>query len=166
VLTAAVVAMAVFFVVARVGGGGGSSSDSSRQHVLAVAKSCLVASNSYSYKDLDSFEKKGLACGTGTFAEQFKASVDKVIRKNAPAVKQTQTFQVNYAGIIDVTATNRWDIMIYGQVNVTNVSTGKTGRVDPYGAIARMVQVHGAWRLSNLATLCSTTVLASGNKCE
>jgi len=161
----AAAAMVVVLVVSLVGGHKASAS-AIRDRVLAAAKTCLAASNSYSYKHLDAFEKKGLACGTGQFAVQFKQSVEKVLKKNAPSVKQTQTFQANEAGIIDVTAHDAWDVMVYGQVHVVNVGTGKDGRTDPYGAIARLVEVHGKWRIASLDTLCSQTLLASGNKCK
>jgi len=163
ILSAGAVAALVVLLLSAFGGKS-TSATAQRDQVLAAAKACVAASNSYSYKSLDSFERKGLACGTGTFATKFKSSVDQILKKNAPTVKQVQTFQVNTAGIIETTATT-WGVLIYGQVHVVNVGTGSDGRTDPYGAIAVMVRKNGSWKLSQLNTLCSSTLSASGNAC-
>lgn len=137
------------------------SPGSTRDQVLAAAKNCVVATNTYSYDKLDAFERKGLACATGTFASQFKASVEKILKKQAPTVKQKQSLQVNTAGIIDVSHNNQWDILIYGQISVTNTST-TTARLDPFGTVVHLKKVGGDWRISSL---CSQSLGGTTDAC-
>jgi hypothetical protein len=169
VLGAGALVMAVLLAVSLTGTrwpwqSAGPSGETVRTQVLSAAKACLVATNTYNYSSLDTFEKKGLACSTGTLAVQFKQTVEDVIRKDAPSVKQVQSFQVNEGGIMTVDGHDRWDVLLYGQVLVKN-SSNTTGRTDPYGAVARMELVHGVWKMSELNTVCSLTLLAAGNKC-
>lgn len=162
VLTAALVVLAVLVAVSTHGSRWDRPSPgSTRDHVLAAAKSCVVATNTYSYDKLDAFERKGLACATGSFAGQFKASVEKILKKQAPTVKQKQSLQVNTAGIVDVSHSNQWDVLIYGQISVTNTST-TTARLDPFGAVVHLKQVGGDWRISSL---CSQSLGGTTDAC-
>lgn len=137
------------------------SGDATRDQVLGAAKSCVVMTNSYTYDKLNAFEKKGLGCATGSFAAQFKNSVEKILKKQAPAVKQKQSLQVNTAGIIGVSDNDQWDVLIYGQISVTNTST-TTARLDPFGAVAHLKKVGGSWRVSSL---CSQSLGGTTDAC-
>jgi hypothetical protein len=63
---------------------------------------------------------------------------------------------VNTAGIESVTANGKqWNVLIYGQLNITNNQTGKQGRIDPFALVATMESVKGTWLIAKV-TLLST----------
>lgn len=153
---AAFVAVAIVFlallIVSRVGNSGNNiTSAKQREIVLAAAKNCVAATNTYKYTDVDSYERAGLACSTGVYAKQYRTAMDTLIKKNAPTQKFTQIAQVNLAGIESVTDNGKqWSALVYGQLNITNVTTGKQGRVDPFSVVVTMEQAGGKWLIGNV----------------
>ena len=55
-----------------------------RQQVLASAKSCMAKINTYDYRKLDDSEKTGAACTTGDLTAQYKTTMEKLIKPQAP----------------------------------------------------------------------------------
>jgi hypothetical protein len=159
ILVAGAVAMAVIVSIVSHGVWWGkdtatqASVNSLRQQVTAAAKTCLAATNTYKYTDINAFEKAGTACTTGTQTTQFRKAVDTLIRKNAPKLKFSQTAQINKAAIESVSG-DQWTILLYGQLAVTNTTT-PNGRTDPFAAVVRMEKVHGKWLISSLRTVSS-----------
>lgn len=156
-LLVAAIAVLAFFVADHVGGDSSSApSQKERQTVLAAAKSCVAAMNSYKYTDIDGYERAGTKCTTGTLTTQFRKTVDTLIRKAAPTQKFTQTAQINLAGIEAVTKSGKqWTILVYGQLNITNKNTGKQGRVDPFAVVATMEKPHSSWVVARVKLLSS-----------
>ena len=159
VLAAAAVAFLVLTLVSRLTGPSGPQvpSAQTREQVLAAAKQCVAVTNTYRYTDVASFRKKGSACTTGQFTKKFQSAVDRFIKPNAPKQKFTQTAQINEAGIEQVSPNGKqWDVLVYGQLNITNSQTGKKGRVDPFAATVTMQQDASKgdkWLIAQLKTL-------------
>jgi hypothetical protein len=155
VFTALAVAFVVLLVVDKAGNGTPSNTGSKqRQTVLAGAKNCVAATNTYKYTNVDFYEKAGLKCATGVYAKQYRNAMETLIKKNAPSQKFTQIAQVNTAGIETVTGDGKqWSVLIYGQLNITNTATGKEGRIDPFALVATMEQVKGKWLIAKVRLL-------------
>lgn len=124
-----------------------------RDEVLAAAKTCLAATNSFDYRKIDEAEAAGLRCATGKFRDSYKQSMDTVIKKLAPERQATQTVQVNKAGVASVSKDGKqWVILIYGQQQVTNNTTAKDKpRLDILSAKVTMDRVGDKWLISALA---------------
>jgi hypothetical protein len=152
VLIAAAIAMAVVIGVVSHGVWWGQRYDTPartnplREQVAAAAKTCLARTNSYDYRNLDAFEKAGLACTTGQESTQFRQAVQSIVKPNALKIKATQSAQINTTGIESVSGT-QWTLLVYGQLKVTNTST-PSGRVDPFAAEVRMDKDHGRWLIA------------------
>jgi hypothetical protein len=156
VLGAAALALVVIIAIAAHGVYYGKDSVSSGQRnayqeqALAAAKTCLATINTYDYRKLDADEKSALACTTGTFTASLKATFDKTLKVKAPPAKAIQTAQVNEAGISEVTSNGKQvQILIYGQLAVTNVDTGSTPRYDPFGTVVTVDNVGGNWLIAS-----------------
>lgn len=149
----------VLLVVDKVGSNGsGPPSSKERQTVMAAAKNCVAATNTYKYTDVDSYERAGLKCATGVYAKQYRTAMDTLIKKNAPTQKFTQIAQINSAGVESVTDDGKqWSALIYGQLNITNRATGKNGRIDPFALVVTMDQVKGKWLISGVKLLSTPT---------
>ena len=121
-----------------------------RQHVLAAAKTCVAAANSYEYTDLDGYESRALACTTGDFTAQLQGTIEQFVKVQAPNLKARQTAQITRGGIEAITPDgNQWTILLFGQLNVQNTNFPK-GRTDPFAAQVRMDKVNGKWLISAL----------------
>ena len=126
-----------------------------REQVLAAAKTCVAAANTYQYTDLDTYESKALACTTGQFTSQLHDTIERLIKTNAPRLKSSQTAQINRGGIEAVSPDGKqWTILLFGQLSVTN-SQNKTPRTDPFAAQVRMDKVDGKWLIGGLTTVSS-----------
>jgi hypothetical protein len=124
-----------------------------RERVLAAAKTCVAATNTYKYTDLDTYEAKALDCATGEFVGQLKTTIETLIKVNAPKLKSSQTAQINKGGVEAVTSNGKqWTILLFGQLTVVNTNDPK-GRTDPFGAQVRMEKVKGEWLISGLTTV-------------
>ena len=118
-----------------------------QQRVLAAAKTCFATLNTYDYRTLDQARAAGLACTTGKFTSDYRAAFDAQIEKYAPTTKAAQMAQVNKAGISEISPNGQqWVLLIYGQLQTTNVSTEKEGspRVSPVGGVLTMDCVGGS----------------------
>lgn len=156
---AVAVVFLVLLAVDKVGSSGsGPPSSKERETVLAAAKNCVAATNTYKYTNVDSYERAGLKCATGVYAKQYRTAMDTLIKKNAPTQKFTQIAQINSAGVESVTDDGKqWSALIYGQLNITNTATGKNGRIDPFALVATMDQVKGKWLISGVKLLSTPT---------
>lgn len=124
-----------------------------REKVLAAAKTCVAQSNTYKYTDLDTFEKKALACATGTFHTQLRTTIERLIKVNAPQLKASQTAQISRGGVEAITSNgHQWTVLLFGQLAVTNTNYPK-GRTDPFAAQVRMQKVGGKWLMTDLKTV-------------
>jgi hypothetical protein len=131
----------------------GSATNVKREQVLAAAKTCLAATNSYKYTDLVTYERKALACATGGFVGQLRRTIETLVKVNAPKLKSSQTAQINRGGIEAVSPDgSQWTVLLFGQLTVTNSNDPK-GRTDPFAAQVRMEQARGKWLISGLNTV-------------
>jgi hypothetical protein len=164
VLTVGAAVMAVLLVVVSHGVWWGPADDAApsaakvnttREQVLAAAKTCVATTNNYKYTDLAGYERKALACTTGHFTTVLRQTIESLVKVNAPKLKAAQTAQINRAGIEAVTPDGtQWTLIVFGQLSVVNSSYPK-GRTDPFGAQVRMEKVKGKWLMSNLSTVSS-----------
>lgn len=159
VLGAVALAMVVVLAVASHGVWWSKpSAGAIRDRVLAAAKSCTAATNSYKYTAIDAAEAAGLKCTSGAYQGQYKKAMDTLIKKNAPTLKFTQTAQINDAGIVSVTPSGKqWSVLLFGQLAITSTQTGKGGRVDPFAAIVQMENVHGSWLIVKIDPVTAVT---------
>jgi hypothetical protein len=126
-----------------------------REQVMAAAKTCVAATNTYKYTDLNTFETKALGCATGEFRNQLKSTIDTLIKVNAPKLKSSQTAQINRGGLEAISQDGRqWTILLYGQLSVTN-SNESQPRTDPFAAQVRMQKVQDKWLISALTTVAT-----------
>ncbi|HZC72510.1 MAG TPA: hypothetical protein VE442_17570, partial [Jatrophihabitans sp.] len=146
ILSAGVVAMAVVLIVfsngvwwARPAG------NTIRQEVLAAAKTCLAAQNTYKYTDLDAYEQRALGCTTGHLHTALHDAIETLVKKKAPKLHASQTAQINRAGIVSISSDGRrWTILVFAQLGVVNTNFPK-GRVDPFAARVIMEKVGDRW---------------------
>lgn len=124
-----------------------------RGPVLAAAKSCMATMNTYNYKSLSAAETKALACTTGDFTATYKKAFDSQIKQLAPTAKASQTFQVNNAGLERVDPSGKSaDVLVFGQIAMTNASTGSTPSYSVLSAVVTMNEVGGHWLVSGYKT--------------
>jgi hypothetical protein len=132
---------------------GGKSANVVREQVLAAAKTCVAATNTYKYTDLDTYETNALGCATGKFVGQLKSTIETLVKVNAPKLKSSQTALINRGGIEAVSSNGKqWTVLLYGQLTVVNTTDTK-GRTDPFAAQVRMEKVKGEWLISGLSTV-------------
>jgi hypothetical protein len=126
-----------------------------REQVLAAAKTCVAAANTYQYTDLNSYESKALACTTGEFTNQLRDTIERLIKVNAPRLKSSQTAQINRGGIEAINDDGtQWTILLFGQLSVTN-NDNQQPRTDPFAAQVRMDKTNGKWLIGALTTVSS-----------
>lgn len=156
VLTLAALAMAAFFAIESHGvWWARPSSNAVRDEVLAAAKTCVVAANSYSYKDFATAERKGAACTTGPQTKRYEDAMAS-LRAKATKLKATQVAQVNAAGVAQISQDGgQWTLLVFGQLSVHATQTGPKGRIDPFGAVVRMDHVGGKWLMSSIEPISS-----------
>ena len=154
VLGAAIVILLTLIAVAGHGVYYAKSSTSSSarasfsEQVLAAAKTCMANINTYDYRAIPEAEDKALACTTGTFTAHLKEVFEKTIIPKAPAVKNAQVAQINYAGIQSVSPDSKQvNVLVYGQLSVTNVSQ-TTPRIDVFGTVVTLDQVGSKWLIA------------------
>jgi hypothetical protein len=128
-----------------------SSVADERGPVLAAAKSCMAAMNTYDYRKLAQSEADGVACTTGTFTGQYKQAFEKLIKPQAAKVQFTQTAQINDAGVESVSGDGQqWVVLVYGQLSTTNSQTGtKAPTLTPFSARVTMQHVADKWLVAN-----------------
>lgn len=120
----------------------------SRDQVLAAAKSCVVAANSYKYTTFDQDEARGVKCLTGIQVANYQEAM-KALKSDVVKVKAAQTPQINEAGIESISSDGkRWLIVVYGQLSVTGTGISNGQRIDPFAAVVGMQQVGGKWLMS------------------
>jgi hypothetical protein len=160
VLGLAVVALLVLLVAFSDGvywakpGNSSAARDKVQEKVLASAKTCFASLNSYDYRTLDASLAAGLKCTTGKFTSDYRTAFKTQITANAPTAKATQAAQVNTAGVASISPDGKqWVVLIYGQLQVSNVSTAKKSpRIDPFGAVVTLDEVASQWLISKVGT--------------
>lgn len=124
-----------------------------QEKVLAAAKKCFATVNSYDYRKLDAALAEGQKCTTGKFTADYELAFREQIDKLAPKRKAVQTAQVNKAGIVSISPNDeQWVVLIYGQLQVTNEATKKSGspQISPVGGVVTMDDVDGQWLISKV----------------
>jgi hypothetical protein len=139
-----------------------SSASAAKQseQVLASAKSCIAAMNTYDYRKLDEARKKALACTTGSFTQTYTQAFDSQIAKLAPQAKATQTFEVASAGVAaDGTGNPKvstdgkeWTVLVFGQITTTNTTTGTQPRYSVLSALVTMKPSGNRWLVAGYRT--------------
>jgi len=131
------------------------SGNVTRDQVLAAAKTCLAATNTYKYTALDQYAKAVHGCTTNPLTGQIDETITSLIKPNAAKLKASQTAQINRGAIETISSDgHQWTLLLFGQLNVVNSNYPK-GRTDPFAAQVRMDKVHGKWLMSYLATVAS-----------
>lgn len=150
VLSVCAVAMIVIIAVAAHGVWYAKpSTTAEREQVLAAAKKCMAAANTYNYKTLPADEKRGLACTTGAWTTQYKSALDKIVKPTAVKLKASQTVQINAAGVESVSGSGRqWTTIVYGQLTINQ--SGATPRIDRFAAIVRLDKVKSRYLVSKI----------------
>ena len=120
--------------------------------MLAAAKTCFARLNSYDYRTLDDDYAAGLACTTGSFTTDYQDSFRTQVKPYAAAVKIVRVAQVNKAGIAAINGDGtQWVILIYGQLQITNTTTGTDSpRIDPVGGVVTMDKVGDKWLVAKV----------------
>jgi hypothetical protein len=164
VLSAGALTMAILLVVLSHGVWWAKPSSASvRDQVLAAAKTCTVAINSYKYSDLDTYERKALACTTGALTTDLRTAIDSIVKVKAPQLKASQTVQINNAGIESVASGgHQWTLLVFGQLNLVSSDYPK-GNDAPFAAEVRVDKAHGKWLLSFESTLGGESSASSGD---
>ena len=150
VLSVCAVAMIVIIAVSAHGVWYAKPSTSAqRDQVLAAAKKCMAAANTYNYKTLAADEKRGLACTTGAWTTQYKSALEKIVKPTATKLKASQTVQINAAGVESVTGSGKqWTTIVYGQLTINQ--SGATPRIDRFAAIVRLDKVKSRYLVSKI----------------
>jgi hypothetical protein len=136
------------------------SAASLRDQVLAAAKTCVAATNTYQYTDIPKNEAAGAKCTTGRYTSQYMSAMTKIVTPAATKLKATQSVQINAAGVEAIsTAGQQWDVVLYGQTTITQASKTKknASRIDPFALTATMQRVHGKWLISHVGLLTSAS---------
>jgi hypothetical protein len=150
VLSVCALAMIVIIAVAAHGVWYAKPSTSAeRDKVLAAAKKCMAAANTYNYKTLAADEKRGLACTTGAWTTQYRSALEKIVKPSALKLKASQTVQINAAGVESVSGSGQqWTTIVYGQLTINQ--SGATPRIDPFAAIVRLDKVKSRYLVSKI----------------
>ncbi|MCZ4500308.1 MAG: hypothetical protein JWQ74_2863 [Marmoricola sp.] len=156
VLAAAAVVLVVCLAIAGHGvyygkdGVSAGQRNTFQQQVLAAAKTCLAAINTYDYRKVPTAEAAALACTTGPFTASLKNTYEKTIKVKAPPAKAVQTAQVNEAGIRSVSPDGKQvDVLVIGQLAITNVqTTSGTPTYDPFGTVVTLDKVGSKWLIA------------------
>jgi hypothetical protein len=131
----------------------GKAATATRDQVLAAAKTCGAALNTYSYKDLDAFSRHARACTTGQFTSQFQDAINNTIRTKAPQLKASQSATITHGGIEAVSPDgDQWTIILYATLSVTN-SGSTTPESQPFAAQLIMQRVGTKWLVANETTV-------------
>jgi hypothetical protein len=150
VLSVCALAMIVIIAVAAHGVWYAKPSTSAeRDKVLAAAKKCMAAANTYNYKTLAADEKRGLACTTGAWTTQYRSALEKIVKPSALKLKASQTVQINAAGVESVSGNGQqWTTIVYGQLTINQ--SGATPRIDRFAAIVRLDKVKSRYLVSKI----------------
>ncbi|MBE7190132.1 hypothetical protein, partial [Jatrophihabitans endophyticus] len=153
VLSVCAVVMIVLILIAGHGVWYSKPSGSAlRDRVLAAAKTCTAAANTYSYQTLPQDEAKGLACSTGQWSTQYKKAIATIVKPAATKLKASQSIQINNAGIESISPHGQqWTVVVFGQTKITQ--SGQKPRLDPFSAQVVMSHVDGKWLISKINTI-------------
>ncbi len=160
-LSAGAIAMAVLLVVFSHGVWWAQPSSAAvRDRVLAAAKTCMTAINTYKYTDMDAYERKALACTTGAFTADLRQAIESIVKVRAPQLKASQTISVHDVGIESVSGSH-WTVLVFAQVDLKSTTYPK-GSQTPYAAEVDLEKVGGTWLLSRETTLGGAAQPGSG----
>lgn len=152
VVSAGAIAMAVILVVFSHGVWWAKPSSAAvRDRVLAAAKTCMTAINTYKYTDMDTYERTALACTTGAFTADLRQAIESIVKVRAPQLKASQTISVHDVGIESVSGSH-WTVLVFAQVDLKS-TTYPQGSQTPYAAEIDLEKVGGKWLVSRETTL-------------
>lgn len=121
-----------------------------RDQVLAAAKTCVAATNSYKWNTIAADERNGLTCTTGAWATNYRNAMDKILIPSSKTLKTTQTTSITTAGVQSVQSHGRvWKVLVFGQASVTSINQ-KTPRPDPFSAVVTMQKSGGKWKVADI----------------
>jgi Mce-associated membrane protein len=124
-----------------------------RERLVASVNQSVAKILSYDYRHLDADENAAAAHLTGTFKNQYVASMDTTIKKNAPPAKAVVVGEVGTSAITSVSGDGTQAVLlVLGQQTVTNAAQ-KTPRYDMVNLRVTAQLVHGTWLIADLATL-------------
>lgn len=124
-----------------------------REQLVASVNTAVAKILSYDYRHLDADESAATAHLTGTFKQQYVASMNTTIKPGAPAAKAVVIGQVGESALTSVSGDGKQAVLlVFGQQTVTNTAQ-KTPRYDMVNLRVTAQLVHGKWLVSDLATL-------------
>lgn len=124
-----------------------------RERLVASVNQSVARILSYDYRHLDADETAAASHLTGTFRNQYVASMNTTIKKNAPPAKAVVVGEVGTSAITSVSGDGTQAVLlVLGQQTVTNAAQ-KTPRYDMVNLRVTAQLVHGTWLVADLATL-------------
>jgi hypothetical protein len=124
-----------------------------RERLVASVNQSVAKILSYDYRHLDADENAAASHLTGTFRNQYVASMNTTIKKNAPPAKAVVVGEVGTSAITSVSGDGTQAVLlVLGQQTVTNAAQ-KTPRYDMVNLRVTAQFVHGTWLVADLATL-------------
>jgi hypothetical protein len=153
VAAALVVALAIADVVLLQDWRGQPTRPERREKLLATVDAAMTKVLSYDYRHLAADASAAELSLTGTFKDQYVASINSTIKPAAPSAHPVVVGEVGWSGITSVSDDGQQAVLlVLGQQTVTNVAQ-KTPRSDPVTLKVTAQRVHGTWLISNLAQL-------------
>jgi len=124
----------------------------SRERLVASVNAAVSKILSYDYRHLDADESAASTYLTGTFKDQYVASMNTTIKKGAPPAEAVVVGKVGWTALTSVSGDgNQAVALVLGQQKVTN-TVQKTPRYDMVSLRVTAQLVRGKWLVSDLAT--------------
>jgi Mce-associated membrane protein len=128
----------------------GGTSKQERERAMAAAKSYSALVLSYNYQHLDKDRDAALPHLTGRFADDYKQSMDSVIKDQAPKVKAVVEGQVDAAALEAVSGSGKQiTVIVFGQQKVTNTTLTQP-RTDIVRLRVILDRVGKDWKISKV----------------
>jgi len=124
-----------------------------RERLVASVNAGVAKILSYDYRHLDADQTAAARYLTGTFKDQYVASMNTTIKPGAPKAQAVVIGEVGASALTSVSGDGKQAVLlVLGQQTVTN-SSQKTPRYDPVSLRVTAQLVHGKWLVANLAQL-------------
>lgn len=153
VVAALVIALAIVDVLMLQDFRNQSNRTERREQLIASVNAGITKLLSYDYRHLDQDKNAASAYLTGTFRDQYVASMDSTVKKNAPTEKAVVVGEVGSSALTSVSGDGKQAVLlVLGQQTVTNVKQ-PTPRNEIVSLRVTAQLVHGKWLVSDLARL-------------
>ena len=131
---------------------GADRAEQARSAALAAAEQHAVTVLSYDHRRLDKDFARARAALTGSFADDYAATTEKVVRPSAEQVKAVVTAEVTASAVVRAPSENRVVVLLF--VDQTTTSTRLEGpKVDLNRVRMTMTRVGQQWLVSGIDAL-------------